>query len=742
MFTIIIQEKGGEQRRMVFNKAEVTFGRVQGNDIVLPKGNVSKRHARIVLKDGKFIIVDLKSTNGTYVNGRKITSPLVVKDSDKIYIGDFIVGVDENASESEGPSESPTSPPVAVEQAEQAGRPPRPTEAMPISNPIVAPSNAPSRSGPPRPAPAGPPLSQPLPRDIPAPPGVVRTRPGPTAPPPMIPSPSPAVPSAQMPTPMPSSISSQMAAQPQQPMAPSREATHAEPATMQPGAFASQPMMGNQMGNQPAHQMGPASSSNQMPSAMGVPAPIHNAPGSGSAQSAGNMLVLPSDKKSRTAAPPVLTRRVTGRSMASPRRVVTIEPLDPKLIKMLDLQTSILERVRAKLDLDKVAIDRLGDEDLWQRAERAIVDMVESLDSSGELPKYIDQDALIKEALNEALGLGALEDLLADDKVDEIIVDRRDRIVIGKDGALKGSLKAFSSDDVLQRVLERLVAPTGYHLDEAHPIVDVRLRDGSRLTAAIPPVAPRGPALLLRKASTRSPTLAELTAGSSMSPAMSDFLSTCVAQRRNILVCGGPASGKTTLVGALAQTVARGERIVSVEEVAELAIGRDEWISLETRAANGSGQPVDLSHLLHNALRLRPDRLIVADVHGREAFDLLATLSANVDGAIVVAGGEGAAAALTRLSQLARLSGQLSETAARELAANAVEIVVHVIRVGEGAIQVLAIEEIVGTNEHGFETSILFQHTGGAFAATGNVPRFYTDLEARGTPADPAVFSK
>src|SRR6187402_435203 len=140
MFTILIQEKGGEQRRMVFNKPEVTIGRVQGNDIVLPKGNVSKRHARIVLKDSKFIIVDLKSTNGTYVNGRKITSPLVVKDSDKIYIGDFIVGVDEAASgaEGDGPSESTTSPPQPI-GAPMSGsapdvRPPRPTEAQPMAN--------------------------------------------------------------------------------------------------------------------------------------------------------------------------------------------------------------------------------------------------------------------------------------------------------------------------------------------------------------------------------------------------------------------------------------------------------------------------------------------------------------------------------------------------------------------------------------------------------------------------------
>src|SRR5690349_8326560 len=208
MFTIVIQEKGGEQRRMVFNKPEVTIGRVQGNDIVLPKGNVSKRHARIVLKDGKFIIVDLKSTNGTYVNGRKITSPLVVKDSDKIYIGDFIVGVDEAAVEGDGPSETTTSPPGSDRLGSMMpdARPPRPTEAAPqamqmnmaaglggppphmappIDSPAIAPSPPPPqpisppppRSMPPRPAPGGPP------RDLGGPPPP-RDRPGPSDMPP------------------------------------------------------------------------------------------------------------------------------------------------------------------------------------------------------------------------------------------------------------------------------------------------------------------------------------------------------------------------------------------------------------------------------------------------------------------------------------------------------------------------------------------------------------------------------
>src|SRR5512147_2989875 len=203
MFAIIITEKGGEQRRMVFDKPEVTIGRVQGNDIVLPKGNVSKRHARIVLKDGKFIIVDLKSTNGTYVNGRKITSPLVVKDSDKIYIGDFIVGVDEASQEGEGQSETTTSPPGAdrVNQPPQDIRPPRPTEAQPMAalpipmNNIQDPSPpppaaAPIRPGPPRPAPAArelPPREPPMQRDTDAPPagpGPGRTMPPIASPPP------------------------------------------------------------------------------------------------------------------------------------------------------------------------------------------------------------------------------------------------------------------------------------------------------------------------------------------------------------------------------------------------------------------------------------------------------------------------------------------------------------------------------------------------------------------------------
>ena len=435
-------------------------------------------------------------------------------------------------------------------------------------------------------------------------------------------------------------------------------------------------------------------------------------------------------------------RKIAPRPVPPPlRRGVTLEPLDPKVIKMLDLQTQILERLRPKLDLDNIPLERLGDEDLWQKAERAIVDLVETLESSGELPKYIDQDGLIKETLNEALGLGPLEDLLADDKIDEILVDRRDRVVVGKDGALRGSGKAFSSDDVLRRVVERLVAPTGRSIDEDSPIVDVRLRDGSRLTAAVSPVAVHGPCLTLRKPVRLKKTLADLVSAGALSTAMADFLGVCVVARRNVVVCGAPGVGKSALLSALAGMVPDGERLVTIEEVAELSLDRDEWIALETRQADAKATAIDLAQLVRGALRMRPDRLIVGDVRGAEALELATALGASVDGAVLALTGDGAQAALARWVALTQLAAPASsEPALRELIAGSVDVAVHVTRFADGQLRVVAIDEIIGVREVGFDTQTLFGFHDGAFAATGAVPRFWADLDARGIQADAAIF--
>jgi pilus assembly protein CpaF len=435
-------------------------------------------------------------------------------------------------------------------------------------------------------------------------------------------------------------------------------------------------------------------------------------------------------------------KRVVGRSLSTPsRRGVNLDPLDPKVVKMLDLQSSILERLRAKLDLDKIPMDRLHDEELWQRAERATVDLVETLETSGELPKYIDQDTLIKETLNEALALGPLEDLLADEKVDEIIIDRRDRVVVGKDGVMRGSGKAFSSDDVFEKVVKRLVAEAGSQIDDADPIVDLRMRDGTRLTAAVSPVAARGACIVLKKPTGQTPQLADLVSSGTLSTGMADFLATAIAARRNILVCGGPGSGKTAVVAAIASASPPGERVVSIEEIAELAIARDEWIQLETRVGHGKHSEVDLGHLLETALRLAPDRLVVGEVRGRESMSLVSALNSSIDGAVVGMTGEGATAALNRLATLSRVAAKGgSDAAIRELVASSFEIVLHVVRFADGAIRVHSIEEIVGYTDQTFDTHVLFQHKDGGFVATGTVPRFYAELEARGIPADQAVF--
>jgi pilus assembly protein CpaF len=740
MFTIIIQEKGGEQRRMVFNKPEVTIGRVQGNDIVLPKGNVSKRHARIVLKDGKFIIVDLKSTNGTYVNGRKITSPLVVKDSDKIYVGDFIIGVDEaSASEGDGPSETTTSPPgPEMRPPPVENRPPRPTEAVAMPNNFGSgPQNR--MEAEPAPPPPQPPAPAPIPR-----PGPPRPAPTPTREPPMArePAPPPADPGPRIPPlggpvprpggrpggTMPPPNLAPIAPLPP-PIAPAPMQTQAEPAPIPP------PMQ-----RQPAYEPpppAPAPMPMPMPAQQMAPAPVpmqmqQQSNGSNGAQAG-------AQKRALVGAG---AKRIAGRSMSSPsRRGVHLEALDPKLQKMLDLQSTILDRLRTKLDLDKVPMDRLHEEDLWTRAENATVSLIETLETSGELPKYVDQNTLLKETLNEALALGPLEDLFADDKIDEIIIDRRDRVIVGKDGQLRGSGKAFSSDDVFERVVKRLVAEAGGVIDETRPMVDLRMRDGTRLTAAVSPVASRGACLVLKKPPAQMPQLSDLVNMNTMSAGMADFLATCVAARRNILVCGGPGSGKATVVAAIAAAAPAGERVVSLEEVGELAIARDEWIQLETRPPHGKAGEIDMASLFDTAMRLMPDRLVIGEIKGREAMPVISALCSSVDGAIVAMSGEGASPTLNRLAALARISAPMGvDGAIRELVGQAIEIVVHVVRFADGSIRVHAIEEVTGVSEVGFDSQILFQFANGQHGATGMVPRFYGELEARGIPADQAVF--
>ena len=750
MFSITVTEKGGEQRRLDFDKPEITIGRVQGNDVILPKGNVSKRHARIVLKDGKFIIVDLKSTNGTYVNGRKITSPLVVKETDKIYIGDFILGVEETGAgrpqpgrDDVGPQPAPL-PPIGHEPMMDQGMrmAPEPPPRMPPDGgrpPGPGPAHGHVMGGPPM---GPPPLAEPPP---PMPPQMM-SPPGPPV------GVGPAVaPPQGLSTPMPPPLAPVGGG-------PGRPAPRTQPPRPAPSAGLAPvgpPMQtGSNLGAAPIPRAAPAAPPGPMGMAPSGPAAVPGAP----SRPTGNMSAQPSPSTlpPQAARPRLVgagvgpgqagpSRPVRPMAVVAPRRAPVIQPLSEKVLKQLELQASVLDRLVAKLGLDNIPLDKLGEEELWQKVESSIIDMVETMHSSGELPKFVDQDQLIKDTLHEALGLGPLEDLLADDKIEEIVVDKRDRILIAKGGTLSSAATAFSSDDSFRRVVERLVAPTGHTIDDDHPLVDVRLRDGSRLAAAVPPVAVRGACLTLRKPKSSTYTLGDMITGGALSPEMADFLNTCVQARRNIVVCGAPGSGKSAILGALAAASPEGERIVSVEEVAEISLQREDWIALESKPSDGNGVPaVDLGALLRGALRMRPDRLVVGDVRGAEALDLIQAMASSADGTLASVSGEGARAALGRLTSMARLGAPgASVPALMELVAAAVDVVVHVARYADGVYRISAIDEVIGASDAGFHSQQLFGFRGSAeegFAAAGVIPSFYAELEARGIPADTAIF--
>jgi len=693
MFTVVITEKGGEQRRLDFDKPEVTIGRVQGNDIILPKGNVSKRHSRIVLKDGKFIIVDLKSTNGTYVNGRKITSPLVIKNTDKIYIGDFILHVEDSAG---APAMTPG--PAATAPPDQGRRPPPPLPKRKPSRPVGPPPSMDDdmgfgdTGGPVR-QPSSPPprTGGPAPMRRPA----VRDTVGPdmSDPPPMTPSPLDA---EFQRTPPPAMGSGPVPLQqPPQPM----------PQPMPPPAA-------------PLAVPPPAAPMPAQPAPMPVPEP----------------------------APQRIERP------SQPAAAPASQPADPRRARIIELQKEIHDRLLEYLDLRRMDIDQLADEELWEKTENAICDIVEGMDGEGAIPAFVNQDELIKDVLNEALGLGPLEDLLADDGVSEIMVNRSDQIYIERNGAIELTSYSFSSDKAVLGVIERIVAPLGRRIDESSPLVDARLKDGSRVNAIIPPLALKGPTLTIRKFRKESFTGEQLVEMGSLSRGMVEFLQMCVTARKNIVVSGGTGSGKTTTLNVVSNFIPPVERILTIEDAAELQLKHQHWIQLESRPPNieGKGQ-ITIRDLVRNALRMRPDRIIVGECRGGEAIDMLQAMNTGHDGSLTTAHSNSPRDTLSRLETMVLMSGmELPVRAIREQVASAINIIAHQSRFADGSRRVTHITEISGMEGDiiTMQDIFVFKQEGfdehgrvrGRFVPTGFVPRFYEDLQRRGIPVNMNIF--
>ncbi|MGB9600869.1 MAG: CpaF family protein, partial [Myxococcota bacterium] len=356
------------------------------------------------------------------------------------------------------------------------------------------------------------------------------------------------------------------------------------------------------------------------------------------------------------------------------------------------------------------------------------------------------------EIVDEALGLGPLEEFIADKSVTEIMVNGARQIYIERDGKLYLTDKTFSSDQAVMGVIERIIAPLGRRIDESSPLVDARLKDGSRVNAIIPPLAIKGPTITIRKFRKDKLTMDDLIRSNTISPEMVEFLKVCVFYRRNILISGGTGSGKTTTLNALSEFISNDERIITVEDAAELQLRQEHWVQLESRPPNieGKGQ-ITIRDLVRNCLRMRPDRIIVGECRGGEALDMLQAMNTGHDGSLTTVHANSPRDALARLETMVLMAGiDLPVKAIREQVSSAINIILHQSRFSDGSRKVTHISEITGMEGDiiTMQDIFLFKQQGydengrvlGEFVATGFIPRFYDELRQRGIELDLSIF--
>ena len=403
------------------------------------------------------------------------------------------------------------------------------------------------------------------------------------------------------------------------------------------------------------------------------------------------------------------------------------------------------------MDLRRHDTHSMSDERLRIETQRLIGQIIDAADA--EIPSELDRTVLGRQVLDEAIGLGPLETLLADDRVTEIMVNRYDEIYVERGGRLQKHPMSFTGDRAVMDVIERIVAPLGRRIDESSPMVDARLKDGSRVNAIIPPLALKGPCLTIRKFSKHKLTVEDLVNFDAISPQMAQFLEICVTARKNIIVSGGTGSGKTTLLNILSNFIPSGERVVTVEDAAELKLHHEHLISLESRPANIEGKGgVAIRELVRNTLRMRPDRIVVGECRGAEALDMLQAMNTGHEGSLTTLHANTARDALARLETMVLMAGmELPLLAIREQVASAVHIIVQQTRFACGSRKVTGITEISGMESGKIQIQELFrfvskgysQNNGkvsGYFTGCDMVPGFYEELIAVGDPLDMSIF--
>lgn len=362
-----------------------------------------------------------------------------------------------------------------------------------------------------------------------------------------------------------------------------------------------------------------------------------------------------------------------------------------------------------------------------------------------------ERERLVNDVQHELFGLGPLEPLLADSTISDILVNSHKTIYIERRGKIEPTNVAFKDDEHLMRVIERIVSSVGRRIDESSPMVDARLQDGSRVNAIIPPLSIDGPVLSIRRFGSEPLRMMALIENKALTKDIADMLQMCVTARLNLLISGGTGAGKTTLLNALSAYIPEDERIVTIEDSAELQLQQPHVVRLETRPPNIEGRgEVTQRDLVRNALRMRPDRIVIGEVRGGEAIDMLQAMNTGHDGSLTTIHANTPRDALARLETMIQMTGmRLSDRAMRQQIAAALNLVVQVARLSDGSRRLTSISEITGMEGETITMQEIFQYerTGidsngqviGRFRPTGIRPRFAEKLKACGLQL-PRVF--
>ena len=443
-------------------------------------------------------------------------------------------------------------------------------------------------------------------------------------------------------------------------------------------------------------------------------------------------------------------------SGASDSRVESVEELmpsaDPHRALRRNVQKQIQHELLKRMDMKKLTVQGVDREGLEENARAKIRAIIDEVVANGRLPEGIDPVRLEDDVFNEAMRLGPLEDLLADDSISEIMVNGPESVYVERDGKLQLSDCQFSDDASVLAVIERIIAPLGRRCDESQPYVDARLPDGSRVNAIIAPLALSGPTITIRKFSRKALSPEDFIRFGTWTHDAAEFMRLCVFLRKNIIVAGGTGSGKTTLLNLLSGYIPHSERIVTVEDAAELRLQQPHVVRLEARPPNIEGKgAVPIRDLVKNCLRMRPDRIIVGECRGGEALDMLQAMNTGHDGSLTTVHANSPRDVISRLETMVLMSGmELPSRAIREQIASAVDVIIHESRLSDGSRKVTAITEVTGLegSQIVMQDIFAFRQTGvdahgkvlGEMRPTGAIPTWIDQLKSRGIHLDMKMF--